>query len=222
MSAGTDTLSETSGAGHGARMDAIYGLQRHVYDLTRKYYLLGRDRLIRDLDLGKGGSLIEIGCGTARNLALAARRYPEAHFCGIDISAEMLKSARRNLKGIDARLAIGDAAGFDPQALFGRAQFDRVMFSYTLSMIPPWRAALEQGCRILAPGGSIHVVDFGQQDRLPGWFGTAFRAYLAQFHVTPRADLFEAGEELARRHGLTIETGAPLRDYARTMVLRRP
>ncbi|WP_333781826.1 class I SAM-dependent methyltransferase [Sphingomonas sp. CV7422] len=63
---------------HAGRMDRIYGGQRHIYDLTRKYYLFGRDRLIRQLDLGMGGTLIEIGCGTGRNLIRAARQWPAA------------------------------------------------------------------------------------------------------------------------------------------------
>ena len=33
---------------HARRMDAVYATQRHIYDLTRKYYLLGRDALLRD------------------------------------------------------------------------------------------------------------------------------------------------------------------------------
>ncbi|HEY0281515.1 MAG TPA: hypothetical protein VGC27_02700 [Rhizomicrobium sp.] len=32
---------------HAALMDEIYRHQRYVYDLTRKYYLFGRDRLIK-------------------------------------------------------------------------------------------------------------------------------------------------------------------------------
>jgi len=218
MSAAIETVART---GHGARMDAIYGLQRHVYDLTRKYYLLGRDRLIRELDLPDGGHVLEVGCGTARNMALAAKAWPKARFYGLDISAEMLKSARRNLRGVDAQLAVADAADFDPAALFGRGQFDRVVFSYTLSMIPEWQAALEQGCRVLAPGGAIHAVDFGMQERMPRWLGKAFRAYLARFHVTPRADLFAIAGEIARRHGLALEARPLHRDYARMLVLRR-
>ena len=35
-------------SGHAALMDGVYRHQRHIYDLTRKFYLLGRDRLIRD------------------------------------------------------------------------------------------------------------------------------------------------------------------------------
>ncbi len=219
MSGAIDTLP----AEHAARMDAIYAAQRHIYDLTRKYYLLGRDRLIAGLDLGDGGHVLEIGCGTARNLALAAKAWPKAQFYGLDISAEMLKSARTTLerRGIQASLALGDAARFDPAALFGRSRFDRVVFSYTLSMIPPWREALEQGCALLASGGEVHVVDFGRQERLPRWFGSALKAWLARFHVTPRDDLFAAGVELAARHGLLIEAEQPFRDYARMMVLRR-
>ena len=34
---------------HKGLMDGVYRYQRHIYDLTRKYYLLGRDGLIADL-----------------------------------------------------------------------------------------------------------------------------------------------------------------------------
>ena len=43
----------------------------------RKYYLLGRDRLVRELDAKPGDRIVEVGCGTARNLVRAARVYPE-------------------------------------------------------------------------------------------------------------------------------------------------
>ncbi|TIM52630.1 MAG: class I SAM-dependent methyltransferase, partial [Mesorhizobium sp.] len=80
-------------AGHGELMDGVYRWQRHVYDLTRKYYLLGRDRLISGLDVPVGGTVLELGCGTGRNIVLAARLYPDARFFGLDISAEMLETA---------------------------------------------------------------------------------------------------------------------------------
>ena len=44
-------------------MDAIYRYQRYVYDATRKFYLLGRDRLITELAPPAGGSVLEIACG---------------------------------------------------------------------------------------------------------------------------------------------------------------
>ena len=50
------------------RLDRNYRYQRRVYDLTRRYYLLGRNRLIADLAPPDRGCVLEIGCGTARNL----------------------------------------------------------------------------------------------------------------------------------------------------------
>ncbi|CAN5340704.1 class I SAM-dependent methyltransferase [soil metagenome] len=204
---------------HGASMDAQYRLQRHVYDLTRKYYLLGRDRLVRALAMPAGGSVLEIGCGTGRNLALVARRYRSARLFGVDISAEMLKNARRNAPG--AQFAQADATGFDSALLLGEATFDRLFMSYTLSMIPDWQAALDQAARLLAPGGQLHIVDFGQQERLPAWFRTLLLGWLNKFHVTPRTDLFSACEKVSARYGLRC-TGAPLfRGYAWSVVLER-
>ena len=59
-------------------MDAIYARQRHIYDATRKYFLFGRDRLIAALDVPVNGTVLEVGCGTGRNLIQVARRYPTA------------------------------------------------------------------------------------------------------------------------------------------------
>ncbi|MBH9538064.1 class I SAM-dependent methyltransferase [Novosphingopyxis sp. YJ-S2-01] len=180
---------------HAEQMDAIYKVQRHIYDLTRKYYLLGRDRLIERLQPPRGGSVLEIACGTGRNLVAAARAYPDVHFFGLDISEEMLISARAAVSraGLDHRvtLARADATAFDAQALFGVAKMDRAYISYALSMIPDWRAAIGQGVDVLSPDGCLHVVDFGQQERLPKLFRSGLHAWLARFHVAPRAELPE-------------------------------
>jgi S-adenosylmethionine-diacylgycerolhomoserine-N-methlytransferase len=205
---------------HSALMDAQYRWQRHVYDLSRKYYLLGRDDLVRALDVPQGGAVLELGCGTGRNLALVARHYPRARLHGIDISAEMLKNASRNAS--DATLAVGDATRFDARMLLGKSTFDRIFMSYTLSMIPDWQSALDQAARLLAPGGRIHIVDFGQQERLPGWFRRLLMAWLAKFHVTPRADIFQACEALAAREGFVCKCFPLFRGYAWRVVLERP
>jgi S-adenosylmethionine-diacylgycerolhomoserine-N-methlytransferase len=207
-------------------MDGIYRRQRHIYDLTRRYYLLGRNDLIAALKPPAGGSVLEIGCGTARNLVLTAQSYPDARLFGLDISSEMLKSADATIraKGLSDRvwLAQGDAAYFDAEALFDRQQFDRVFFSYTLSMIPGWEAALHQACRILAPGGELHVVDFGQQTRLPRWSGRMLKSWLKQFHVTPRDRLGDAMQALSHDRGGALVFGPIYRDYARIGHIRLP
>lgn len=194
---------------HAAQMDAVYRGQRHIYDLTRKYYLLGRDRLIARLDPPPGGTVLEVGCGTARNLIAAARQSPEACFYGLDISEAMLATARvsvaRARLADRITLARADAAAFDPAALFGVATFDRVFMSYTLSMIPPWQAAIAQAATVLAPGGRLAIVDFGQQERLPLAWRRLLFAWLARFQVTPRAGLRAQAERVARTLGLTAE-----------------
>lgn len=180
---------------HASLMDGVYRWQRHIYDATRKYYLLGRDRLIDELSPPPGGTVLEVGCGTGRNLIAAARRWPDARFYGFDISTVMLETARANVAraGLADRitLAQGDATGFDPAAMFGVARFDRVFFSYALSMIPDWRAALRAGFAATAAGGRLHLVDFGQQERLPGAVRAVLWRWLALFHVTARSTLHD-------------------------------
>lgn len=209
---------------HDDLMDRLYRRQRHLYDFTRKYYLLGRDRLIDRLQPHAGHAVLEIGCGTARNLILAAGRYPQARFYGIDISREMLATAREEVarEGLAKRihLARADAASFDPKALFGVKAFHRIFISYTLSMIPDWDAVLADALDHLAPGGELHVVDFGGQEGLPHWFRRLLRGWLALFHVSPRDDLGAAFSLLALRTGLRIEVERLYRGYAQLAIAR--
>ncbi len=221
-------MGEMTGAGSSAaaNMDAIYRYQRHVYDLTRKYYLLGRDRMIDGLAPPLEGSILEVGCGTGRNLVLAARRYPQARLAGFDISRAMLETAKHNIAraGLEPRirLAVGDASEFSASALFGEPGFDRVFISYALSMIPPWQQAASAALAALKPGGSLHIVDFGMQEGLPRAFRTGLHAWLAKFSVTPRADLHVALADLAQQRGATLRMEHLYRDYARLAVLTRP
>ncbi len=40
------TQGQIKGIDHATLMDRVYKRQRHFYDATRKYYLLGRDPMI--------------------------------------------------------------------------------------------------------------------------------------------------------------------------------
>lgn len=208
-----------------ARMDGVYRHQRHIYDLTRKYYLLGRDRLIANLDIPLSGSVLELGCGTGRNLALVARAYPDCRLFGLDISQSMLATAAANIRrrGLSGRtlLAQGDASRFDPAELFGQPGFDRIVVSYSLSMIPHWRCSIVAALDALVPGGSLHIVDFGSQERLPVWFKAALRAWLAKFHVTPRDSLREVLESECQRIGATLRFDTLYRGYTVMAVIRK-
>jgi S-adenosylmethionine-diacylgycerolhomoserine-N-methlytransferase len=208
------------GEGHAALMDKVYRNQRHFYDLTRRPYLLGREYLLDRLAPPPRAHVLEIACGTGNNLAGLLRRHPETCVYGLDISAEMLATACKRLRG-RAQLAQGDACGFDPNALFGRAEFHRIILSYSLSMIPDWQRALREATAHLAPGGELHIVDFGDQSRLPRWFGRGLRGWLARFHVSPRDGLAEAlSRQAADIGGAAVWT--PLhRTYAQYGVIIR-
>lgn len=208
-----------------ALMDDVYGLHRHFYDFTRRFYLFGRDRLIQRLAPPPGGTVLEVGCGTARNLVVAAKRWPDARFHGFDISEAMLETARKSVarQGLAGRitLAQGDAGSFDTAALFGLEKVDRIFMSYTLSMIPPWQEAIERAAAGLAPGGSLHIVDFGQYERLPGWAKRFHFKSLNDFHVFPRRELPAVLRRVAEEQGLSLEFEPLYRGYAWSAALRR-
>ena len=205
--------------GHAALMDEVYRGQRHIYDFTRKYYLFGRDTLIAGLAARPGMRVLEIACGTGRNLAKVGKAWPGVRLYGLDISEEMLKSARAAL-GEDARLGQGDACAFDPATLLGEPAFERIVLSYSLSMIPDWETALDHAAAQLSPDGELHVVDFGDLQGLPRPAQRLLLAWLARFHVAPRTALPAAAARVAAAHGLTITSRCGPLGYYQLHVLK--
>lgn len=168
-------------------------------------------------------SLLEVGCGTGRNLAVAARHFPDIRLYGLDISSAMLSTAARTLSCLgrtEPVLELADAARFRPED-FGVDGFDRIMISYALSMIPEWEKTIDAALAALRPGGSLHIADFGQQRRLPGWFRHGLHGWLRRFHVTPRAELESALRLAAERGPFSLEFHSHARDYAWIAVIRR-
>jgi len=207
-----------AGSAHAETMNRVYRRQRHVYDLTRKYYLFGRDTMLNRLDIPEGGRVLEIGCGTGRNLVSAATRTPHALFYGFDISAEMLEQAALNVQRSRAAprifLARGDAETFDACGHFRVDGFDRAFMSYTISMIPGWQQAVSHALTQLKPGGSLHLVDFGPMNRWPGFARTAMRRWLAAFHVDPRDALPATLDKMASDAGLNANVDSIGGGYA--------
>ena len=181
--------------------------------------------MLAGLDAAAGGTVLELGCGTGRNLVLRRAALSDAallrprHLRGdagdgaqADLAREAIAAAqrswRRATRPISTRLA-----------LFGRQRFDRVFISYALSMIPGWEKTIELALQSLAPGGALHIVDFGRQEQLPGWFRGMLRAWLARFSVTPIADFEPEIARLAQLRGFTSRVSRPYRGYAIRAVL---
>lgn len=210
----------------GKDMDEMYRLTRHVYDFSRKYYLLGRDRLIRGLNLADGETACEVGCGTARNLVKMAETYPLAQLYGLDASEEMLKTARislfRHRVEDSVKLAHAYAQSFDPAAIFGLEKpLDKIVFSYALSIIPPWRESIDHALDLLPPGGEIHIVDFGGMDGQPAWFRSLLFRWLSLFHVYHKPEILEYLKRLDLEKQGSLSVSHLYRGYAYLAVFRK-
>lgn len=205
-------------------MNRMYRYTRHIYDASRKYYLLGRDVLISNLNPSPGDHICEIGCGTARNLIKLTKKYPEAQFYGIDASDEMLKTAWRALghRNLKIPLAQGFAESFDPRALFAVDAFDKIFFSYSLSIIPPWREAIGHTLEVVKSRGEIHIIDFGPQNELPPMFRKGLYWWLDKFHVHYQPELLPYLKNLETQGKGKIETFRYLdKGYAQLIVFRK-
>lgn len=184
---------------HAQAMDKMYRYQRYIYDFTRKYFLLGRDTLLARMEIAPHQHVLELGCGTAHNLVRLAKQHPQTHFYGIDASAQMLISAEKKVKtwGNPIILKQGLAEDFNFHTTFELNQpFDVILFSYALSMIPPWREAFEAALANLKVGGHIYIVDFFDQAELPLFFQKGLTRWLHYFQVHYRPELLSYLHEL--------------------------
>ena len=200
------------------KMDQMYRWTRHVYDLTRRYYLLGRDQLLSRIADRPAGRVLEIGCGTARNLRRLHHQAPRHSLYGLDVSRAMLATARRALRRMGCARAVtlrlGRAESWRPDDPFGGTAFDVIFFSYALSMIPAWPTALRTALTHLRPGGRLYVVDFWDQAGLPGWVARIVQGWLSLFDVSPRCSLVPRLRALDDRGRLACTVRPVARRYA--------
>jgi S-adenosylmethionine-diacylgycerolhomoserine-N-methlytransferase len=207
-------------------MDKMYRQTRHVYDFTRKYYLFGRDRLLQDMELQPGDRVLEIGCGTARNLIRLARRRPDVRCYGLDASNEMLATAAARVKScrlqdrITLRRCLAEELSY-AKTFELEAPFDAAFFSYSLSMIPTWPQALEAALANLKRGGAFYVVDFWDQGGWPRWFRFILKRWLDLFHVHYRPELLEYLRELDKKGVGSLTVHSVARRYAYLATFRK-
>lgn len=200
--------AEVSPEAHRGFLNKYYGISRHFYDLTRKYYLFGRDREIKQLLSEDWNSLLEIGPGTGRNLTELHQGRPSARFFGVEASDEMLAHAQA--KCPFAKLIHGFAESTDLSGVFAERP-ERILYSYCLSMVVDPDAALANSVSALSPGGEVVIVDFGDFKSIPGPFARLMRKWLVTFHVNP------VSPALLEKHGAEVSFG-PGRYFLRARI----
>ena len=140
-----------------------------------------KTRLVREARIAPGQRVLDLGCGTATLTLLVERLHPDARVTGVDGDPKVLEIARRKAEATASRIVL--ERGLCYELPYPDASFDRVLSSLVLHHLTREQKlrTLREVARVLAPGGSLHVVDFGKPS-------TAFGGQLLR--------LFERGENV--------------------------
>jgi S-adenosylmethionine-diacylgycerolhomoserine-N-methlytransferase len=141
-------------------MAQYYRFHSSIYDATRWVFLFGRARIVKDLKIRPGDTIIEIGCGTGHNFGrLQSRLKCNGRIVAVDCSPPMLAKAQARVRRHRwTNVEVIDLEYGSTPVIAGRA--DAVLFSYSLSMIPNWQQVLKCAKAELRSGGRVGVVDF--------------------------------------------------------------
>ena len=187
---------------HSKRMNTVYRYTRHCYDISRKFFLLGRDGLLEELGKQDYKSICEVGCGTGRNLIKLAKMNSSNKLFGLDASDLMLKKAEKRIKKLRLEDQICLYTGLAEEYYFNK-QFDILVFSYSLSMVADYKKALNNALEHVSDDGVIYVLDFGNFENFPNLIKKLMYKFLKIFSVYPgKNELFS----FLKRNNVFYET----------------
>jgi ArsR family transcriptional regulator len=158
-----------------ARLDAVradraeaaeryFAAQAEVWDSIRSLHVAEAE-VERAIDRALGhralGTLVDIGTGTGRMIELFGPRASEA--IGIDRSSDMLRLARVKLESAGVRSSLRQGDMYSLPLADGTA--DCVIIHQVLHYAHAPADAIAEAARVLAPGGTLLVVDFAAHER---------------------------------------------------------
>lgn len=139
-----------------------------AYDLA--VALMTRERrwrraLVDLVDASPGHRIVDVGCGTGTLMLAVARRYPGCRLVGVDPDPQMLAIARRKAMAAGVEIEWIEAMGDDLDGVAAAARCDRIVSSLLLHQCPlaVKQTIADQMLRLLAPGGTLVVADYGEQ-----------------------------------------------------------
>lgn len=135
----------------------LYAISDYVTFIGRPGFIRGH--AVDALRVRPGGKVLELGCGTGRNLGLLADRVGETgRIVAFDYSRDMLSAAGelcRKKGWRNVTLTQGDARKLEGV----EGPFDSVLSVLAVSAIPGWQEALLRCREILHPGGVLSICD---------------------------------------------------------------
>lgn len=148
------------GNSHAERLENFYSGQADLYDSFRNRLLIAREQLYAQIDVPENGIWIEMGGGTGSNLEfLGDKIHKLKKVYIVDLCPSLLSIAQNRIaeKGWkNVQTVEQDVLNFKPNE--GIA--DVITFSYSLTMIPNWFAAIDNTHSILKKDGKLAIVDF--------------------------------------------------------------
>jgi ubiquinone/menaquinone biosynthesis C-methylase UbiE len=158
-----------------------------------------RAKAVDRLDLRLGEHVLEIGCGTGRNLRYLSKAVgPHGRVYGVDLSPGMLAKARALCDRIHLRnveLTEDDAAHYRAPV-----PLDGVMFGLSYNTMPHHLLVLREAWAQLKPGGRLVIMDAKLPPGLGGRLVLPFSLWLMK-HTMLGNPLIKPWEDLTRLAG---------------------
>lgn len=125
---------------------------------SRLYLLFENERtqpaidLVNRITADRPDKVLDIGCGPGNSTKVLAQRFPDAYVLGIDSSADMIATAKKDYPNLDFRLC---DAGKDLTSL--KSDYAVVFSNACIQWIPDHAQLLENMLSLLKPGGILAV-----------------------------------------------------------------
>jgi demethylmenaquinone methyltransferase / 2-methoxy-6-polyprenyl-1,4-benzoquinol methylase len=146
-----------------------------TYDRYARLLSLGQDPrwrrfLVSRVQVGPKDTVLDVATGTAA-VAIELTRRTGCHVVGLDQSVEMLDAGRRRVEAAGLGDRIELMFGIAERLPFEDASFDGLTFTYLLRYVDDPAATMRQLARVVRPGGTIAMLEFGLPQGLarPAW-----------------------------------------------------